>query len=193
MLVTVFVLFGLTGVVWAMGWFYWFRNDPSEHRAVNAAELEKIVEKMESGEQSLEESLKSFQRGIELTRANAYLPEDWDLHVSIGIGYTLPFQTIAAPWINSGEQFATAMRGVGLEGVRGRHQSARASTVWRNAVASPISGIRSLKTMPSFGKSGTSRIFAARSRSSSRRRRRSTRTCRPCPATSRPVCWKSRR
>ncbi len=33
------------------------------------AELEKIVEKMESGEQSLEEALKSFQRGIELTRA----------------------------------------------------------------------------------------------------------------------------
>ena len=32
-------------------------------------ELEKIIEKMESGEQSLEESLKSFQRGIELTRA----------------------------------------------------------------------------------------------------------------------------
>jgi len=32
------------------------------------AELEKIVEKMESGEQSLEEALKSFQRGIELTR-----------------------------------------------------------------------------------------------------------------------------
>jgi exodeoxyribonuclease VII small subunit len=33
------------------------------------AELEKIVEKMESGEQPLEEALKSFQRGIELTRA----------------------------------------------------------------------------------------------------------------------------
>lgn len=33
------------------------------------AELEKIVEKMESGEQTLEESMKSFQRGIELTRA----------------------------------------------------------------------------------------------------------------------------
>lgn len=32
------------------------------------AELEKIVEKMESGEQSLEDALKSFQRGIELTR-----------------------------------------------------------------------------------------------------------------------------
>lgn len=33
------------------------------------AELEKIVEKMESGDQNLEDSLKSFQRGIELTRA----------------------------------------------------------------------------------------------------------------------------
>lgn len=32
------------------------------------AELEKLVEKMESGEQSLEDALQSFQRGIELTR-----------------------------------------------------------------------------------------------------------------------------
>ncbi|MDH4133552.1 MAG: exodeoxyribonuclease VII small subunit [Gammaproteobacteria bacterium] len=32
------------------------------------AELETIVAKMESGEQSLEDSLASFQRGIELTR-----------------------------------------------------------------------------------------------------------------------------
>ncbi len=32
------------------------------------AELEKIVGKMEAGDQSLEESLKSFQRGVELAR-----------------------------------------------------------------------------------------------------------------------------
>lgn len=31
-------------------------------------ELEKLVEKMESGEQSLEEALAAFQRGIALTR-----------------------------------------------------------------------------------------------------------------------------
>lgn len=31
-------------------------------------ELEKLVEKMESGDQSLEEALVSFQRGIELAR-----------------------------------------------------------------------------------------------------------------------------
>ena len=32
-------------------------------------ELQAIVEKMESGEQTLEEALVSFQRGVELTRA----------------------------------------------------------------------------------------------------------------------------
>ena len=31
-------------------------------------ELEQLVNKMESGDQGLEDSLKSFQRGIELTR-----------------------------------------------------------------------------------------------------------------------------
>ncbi len=32
-------------------------------------ELEALVERMEAGEQSLEESLKDFERGVELTRA----------------------------------------------------------------------------------------------------------------------------
>lgn len=32
-------------------------------------ELEKIVERMESGDQSLEDSLKDFERGVTLTRA----------------------------------------------------------------------------------------------------------------------------
>jgi MFS family permease len=39
----VFVTFGLVGVVWVALWLYWFRNDPSEHPAVNAAELASIV------------------------------------------------------------------------------------------------------------------------------------------------------
>lgn len=39
----VFMIFGLTGIVWAAVWYRWFRNDPSEHAQVNAAELEKIV------------------------------------------------------------------------------------------------------------------------------------------------------
>jgi len=33
------------------------------------AELEKLVERMERGDQTLEESLKDFERGVELTRS----------------------------------------------------------------------------------------------------------------------------
>jgi MFS family permease len=39
----VFLLFGLTGLVWSAVWYRWFRNDPSEHKEVNAAELSLIV------------------------------------------------------------------------------------------------------------------------------------------------------
>jgi len=38
----VFVLFGLPGILWAAAWHRWFCDEPSEHPAVNAAELEKI-------------------------------------------------------------------------------------------------------------------------------------------------------
>jgi MFS family permease len=43
----VFVLFGLVGLVWAAVWYRWFRNDPSEHGEVNAAELAKIASERE--------------------------------------------------------------------------------------------------------------------------------------------------
>jgi ACS family glucarate transporter-like MFS transporter len=39
----IFVCFGAIGLVWTAIWFTWFRNDPSEHAAVNAAELETIL------------------------------------------------------------------------------------------------------------------------------------------------------
>ena len=39
----IFVCFGAVGFAWVAVWFTWFRNDPSEHPAVNAAELEMIV------------------------------------------------------------------------------------------------------------------------------------------------------
>jgi ACS family glucarate transporter-like MFS transporter len=38
----VFVIFGLVGFVWAAAWYRWFRDEPAKHKAVNAAELEKI-------------------------------------------------------------------------------------------------------------------------------------------------------
>lgn len=47
------------------------KTSPSTTLDFEAAllELQGIVEKMESGEQTLEEALASFQRGVELTRA----------------------------------------------------------------------------------------------------------------------------
>ena len=39
--------------------------------------------------------------------------------VGIGIGYTLPFQVVAAPWINA-EQMAAYLNNQGLEGIRFR-------------------------------------------------------------------------
>src|SRR5262249_34665688 len=37
-----FAVFGLTGAVWAAGFWLWFRDDPAEHPRVNAAELATI-------------------------------------------------------------------------------------------------------------------------------------------------------
>jgi len=34
-----FPIFGLVGIVWAVAWFWWFRDDPHHHPGVNAAEL----------------------------------------------------------------------------------------------------------------------------------------------------------
>ncbi len=40
---TIFLLFGLTGLVWSAVWYRWFRNDPAEHAGVNQAERDLIV------------------------------------------------------------------------------------------------------------------------------------------------------
>src|SRR5215208_4944122 len=39
----IFACFGAIGFAWVTVWLMWFRNDPSEHPAVNAAELQTIV------------------------------------------------------------------------------------------------------------------------------------------------------
>jgi len=38
-----FAVFGSVGIVWAAGWWRWFRDDPREHPAVSAAELRVIA------------------------------------------------------------------------------------------------------------------------------------------------------
>lgn len=39
----VFTLFSLPGLVWAAVWYYWFRDEPEQHRQVNDAELAYIL------------------------------------------------------------------------------------------------------------------------------------------------------
>ncbi|MEO6239071.1 MAG: MFS transporter [Vicinamibacterales bacterium] len=39
----IFVCFGGVGLLWVAVWLAWFRDDPSEHRGVNAAELRTIL------------------------------------------------------------------------------------------------------------------------------------------------------
>jgi MFS transporter, ACS family, glucarate transporter len=39
---SVFVIFGGVGFVWAAVWYWWFRDEPEEHRAVSGEELEHI-------------------------------------------------------------------------------------------------------------------------------------------------------
>ena len=39
----IFVSFGLLGFLWAAAWYLWYRDDPAEHPAVNAAERELIL------------------------------------------------------------------------------------------------------------------------------------------------------
>jgi MFS transporter, ACS family, glucarate transporter len=39
----VFVIFGATGLVWAIAWYRWFRDDPVQHESVDPQELELIT------------------------------------------------------------------------------------------------------------------------------------------------------
>src|SRR5437016_5937809 len=37
-----FAVFGSVGLLWAAAWWRWFRDDPAEHPAMNAGELDEI-------------------------------------------------------------------------------------------------------------------------------------------------------
>jgi MFS family permease len=39
----VFAIFGAVGIVWAVAWWRWFRDDPHDHPAVHPAEIDEIV------------------------------------------------------------------------------------------------------------------------------------------------------
>jgi sugar phosphate permease len=39
-----FVVFAVVGVVWALGWYLWYRNSPADHASVNEGELARITD-----------------------------------------------------------------------------------------------------------------------------------------------------
>ncbi len=41
---TAFLIFGLLGVVWVVAFYFWFRDNPRDHKGFNAAELELLKE-----------------------------------------------------------------------------------------------------------------------------------------------------
>jgi nitrate/nitrite transporter NarK len=41
---TVFLILGIPGLLWAVTWYWWFRDEPEEHGSVTPGELEKIRE-----------------------------------------------------------------------------------------------------------------------------------------------------
>ncbi|MEY5026188.1 MAG: hypothetical protein RLZZ244_1716 [Verrucomicrobiota bacterium] len=43
-----FPLFGAVGMVWAVGWYRWFRNDPAEHPGLSVAEREALGREREA-------------------------------------------------------------------------------------------------------------------------------------------------
>ena len=46
---TIFLLFGMVGLIWAYVWRHWFRDEPEAHQEVNAAESRRIAAGREAG------------------------------------------------------------------------------------------------------------------------------------------------
>ncbi|MDH3971647.1 MAG: exodeoxyribonuclease VII small subunit [Gammaproteobacteria bacterium] len=59
------------------------RSQKSPDFETALAELETLVEKMEQGDQSLDESLKQFERGVQLTRSCQQALKDAEQKVQI--------------------------------------------------------------------------------------------------------------
>ncbi len=62
-----FFVYGLLGVVWAAGFWVWFRDDPSKHGSVNEAELARIRARATEAETAAEADPGPVRWGIVLT------------------------------------------------------------------------------------------------------------------------------
>lgn len=68
-----FVIFSLPGIFWAVGFWWWFRDNPKEHPAVNAAELKKIADERESETGDGENRIKLSWRDVIRSPATGWI------------------------------------------------------------------------------------------------------------------------
>jgi len=83
-----FLIFAVPGMVWALSFWWWFRDEPGEHRAVNEAELEVI---------QAEQTAKAERAQPPTRGATAALPTPW-----------LPLFSSPAMWWLCGQQLFRA-------------------------------------------------------------------------------------
>src|SRR6266540_52925 len=83
-----FLLFSVPGIVWALCFWWWFRDEPGEHRAVNEAELEVI---------QADHTAKAERAQPPTRRTTAALPTPW-----------LPLFSSPAMWWLCGQQLFRA-------------------------------------------------------------------------------------
>ncbi len=58
----IFVMFGLTGFLWSVAWYFWYRENPAEHPAVNAAELSHITSEHEKNNAAVKKGWEYWAR-----------------------------------------------------------------------------------------------------------------------------------
>lgn len=102
-----FVAFGVLGAVWVIAFLAWFKDDPAEHKSVNAAELELLQEARSLGTQShgggwttlflkpqillllVQYFFFSFVWYFYVTWLPTYLREAWNLTAAQAAGYSV--------------------------------------------------------------------------------------------------------
>jgi MFS family permease len=102
-----FALFGLVGVIWVLAFRFWFRDDPAEHKGVNAQELEllqgartlsttahaggwlKLFASPEIAALLLQYFFVSFVWYFYITWLPTYLKEAWSLSGSAAAAYSV--------------------------------------------------------------------------------------------------------
>lgn len=174
---TVFVVFGMTGFLWAIGWYRWYRDDPALHPSVNEAERDYILASRSASRKGpfrWGEFLRMFRHGHLLLLCFMYFTQSYGFYffitwcptyleqargfskLSLGLASGLPLLLCAIADILGGESCDWAVRrfgarrGRGLVGVVSMLGAAAAMLAGTHA-SSPAAAIWLLATAAGMG------------------------------------------